>query len=102
MTTLVQAEDESHLRVDADAVPAVEPTDGNVPSGAHSANVTMEDAGDGILRITLRPKSRITAEDGNLVRERYLALTGGAGAAVLLQITAAAGGFPSCRDGAIL
>lgn len=87
MTTLVQAEDEPHLHRDADAVPALESTDGREPSGVDRANVTMEDAGDGILRITLRPKSRITAEDGNLVRDRYLALTGGTGAAVLLEIT---------------
>jgi hypothetical protein len=35
----------------------------------------------------LRSGGRITGEDGTLIRERYLALTGGAGAAVLLEIT---------------
>ncbi|UKA62525.1 hypothetical protein [Arthrobacter sp. FW306-04-A] len=87
MTTLVQTEDESHLQTDVDAVTVAVGTDGPAPSGADSANVTMEDAGDGILRITLRPESRITAEDGTLVRERYIALTGGTGGAVSLQIT---------------
>lgn len=86
MTTLVQAEDESHLHTDAHAVPVLAAVD-REPSGADSANITLEDAGGGILRITLRPQGRITAEDGTLVRERYLALTGGTGGAVLLQIT---------------
>lgn len=46
----------------------------------------VEDMGEGIVRVTLRPGGRITAEDGALVRERYLALTGGTNAAVLLQV----------------
>ncbi|MGN7201417.1 DUF7793 family protein [Arthrobacter sp. SAFR-044] len=49
--------------------------------------VTIHVIGDRVLRITLSPGGRITAADGALVRERFLTLTAGAGAAVLLQIT---------------
>ena len=84
MTTLVQSEGESHVHAEADTVSDAD--GGRAWFSSEDENVRLEDAGEGILRITLRPGGRITAEDGALVRERYLALTGGAGAAVLLQV----------------
>lgn len=54
---------------------------------AGPANAVMEDLGGGILRISLHPGSRITGEDGTMVRDQLLARSGGAGTAVLLQIT---------------
>jgi hypothetical protein len=83
MTTLVQSEGE--LRPDAEANTVSDAEGGAWLSSEHE-NVRIEDAGEGILRIILRPGGRITAEDGALVKERYLALTGGMGAAVLLQV----------------
>ncbi|UUL77974.1 hypothetical protein NG819_21695 (plasmid) [Pseudarthrobacter sp. Fe7] len=79
MTTLVHAEDEQ--RPFPDKGPQSE------CSGAGPANVTLEIESDGILRITLRPGGHITAPDGISVRERFLTLTGGAGCAILLQVT---------------
>ncbi len=85
---LIQDEAELHLPAkvnpDSDVTGAER---GPEPSSANPPNVTVEDTGEGIVLITLRPGGRISAEDGTLVQERYLALTGGAGAAVLLQIT---------------
>lgn len=52
-----------------------------------TVNVTVDDIGGGIIWITLCPGATITAEDGIRVRERYRAMTGGAGAGVLLQVT---------------
>lgn len=83
MTTLVQSEGE--LRPDAEANTVSDAKGGAWLSSEHE-NVRIEDSGEGILRIILRPGGRITAEDGALVKERYLALTGGMGAAVLLQV----------------
>lgn len=54
-------------------------------SGTMNAALDFED--EWILRITLRPGSQVTAADGISVRERFLTLTGGAGCAVLLQVT---------------
>lgn len=89
MTSLVQAEDELHHGTEANTVSDPEDADGGggVWSSADHPNVTLEDTGEGIFRITLRPGGRITKEDGTLIRERFLALTRGAGSAVLLQIT---------------
>ncbi|WP_442543711.1 DUF7793 family protein [Arthrobacter sp. KN11-1C] len=84
MTTLVQSEGELHR--DAEVNTVSDADGGGAWLGSEPENVRIEDAGEGILRITLRPGGRITAEDGALVRERYMALTGGMGAAVLLQV----------------
>lgn len=84
MTTLVQPEGELQLPAEVNSVSDVD--GGGAWFSSNRENVRVEDAGDGILRITLRPGGRITAEDGALVRERYLALTGGTGATVLLQV----------------
>ncbi|GAB3564793.1 hypothetical protein GCM10027405_21290 [Arthrobacter alkaliphilus] len=90
MTTLVQPEDELDIPVGANAFAvanAVSDADcGGEWFSTEHKNVRVEDTGEGIIRITLRPGGRITAEDGVLVQEQYLALTGGAGAAVLLQV----------------
>lgn len=84
MTTLVQSEGESHLHAE---VGTASDADGcGAWFSSEHENVSVEDTGEGVLRITLRPGRRITAEDGALVRERYLALTAGTGAAVLLQV----------------
>jgi hypothetical protein len=61
------------------------PTDG--VSAAAGGKATVEYAREGVVRITVPPGSRITAEDGALLRDRFLTLTSGAGAAVLLQVT---------------
>ncbi len=88
MTALVQSEDEFHLPAEVNMLSdAVDADGGGACFSSEHENVKVEDAGEGILRITLRPGGRITEEDGTLVRERYLALTGGTGAAVLLQVT---------------
>jgi hypothetical protein len=50
-------------------------------------NVTVELAGEGFVWITLRPGAVITAAHGAPARERFLSLTGGKGAGVLLIIT---------------
>lgn len=84
MTTLVQSEGELHHDAEVNTVSAVD--GGGAGFSPEHENVRIEDAGEGILRIILRPGGRITAEDGGLVQERYLALTGGRGAAVLLQV----------------
>lgn len=91
MTTLVQSENELNVPADMNDVPedasAVPDADGfGEWFNTEHENVRVEDTGEGIIRITLRPGGRITAEDGMLIQERYLALTGGAGAAVLLQV----------------
>ncbi|RKR30161.1 hypothetical protein [Arthrobacter oryzae] len=86
MTTLFEAEDVVHSPAGADLL-SYRPKDGPASPGSGPANVTVENTGEGIVRITLRPGSRISLEDGIRVREQYLASTGGAGAAVLLQIT---------------
>ncbi|MGO4857062.1 DUF7793 family protein [Arthrobacter sp. 2MCAF14] len=83
MTTLVQSEGELHLH--AEVSTASDADGGGAWFSSDHENVRVEDTGEGVLRITLRPGRRITAEDGALVRERYLALTG-TGAAVLLQV----------------
>lgn len=77
MTIQVQAEDE--LRSEG--------TGGIQTPVSSGQAVAVEDIGEGIIRITLRAGGRITADDGILVRDSYGALTGGAGAAILLQIT---------------
>jgi hypothetical protein len=86
MTSLFQAGDELHSPAGVDTV-----SDGMVGGqasfGSGPVNVAVENTGEGIIRITLRSGDRVTAEDGIRVREQYLALTGGAGAAVLLQMT---------------
>lgn len=88
MTTLVNAEDERHLRTQANTRPEpVGPDHDRAPSGAGPGNVTIEDVGEGVLRVTLPLGGQITAEDGTMVRDRFLTLTDRAGAAVLLQIT---------------
>ncbi|MDQ0030823.1 DUF7793 family protein [Arthrobacter bambusae] len=84
MTTLVQPEDELQLATEVNTVSDVD--GGGAWFSSNHENARLEDAGDGILRITLRPGGRITAKDGALVQERCLALTGGTGAAVLLQV----------------
>lgn len=60
---------------------------GQTPLGVGPVSVFLDSENEGILRITLRPGSRITATDGTSVRQQFLALTGGAGCAVLLQVT---------------
>lgn len=87
MTTLFEAEDDVHSSEGADILSYGPGGGGPAFLSPGPANVTVECSGEGIVRITLRPGSRITVEDGIRVREQYLALTGGAGAAVLLQIT---------------
>lgn len=87
MTTLFQADKEPHAPAGVDTVPDGVGDGGAGPFSAGAADVTAESTAEGIFRITLRPGGRITARDGLLVRERFLALTGGAGAAVLLQIS---------------
>lgn len=84
MTTLVQSEGELQLPTEVDTVSDAD--DGGAWFSSEHENVRLEDEGGGIFRITLRPGGRIIAEDGALVQERYLALTGGRGAAVLLQV----------------
>ncbi|GAA5198504.1 hypothetical protein GCM10023346_35810 [Arthrobacter gyeryongensis] len=84
MTTLVQSEGELHRDAEVDTVSGAD--GGEAWFSSEHENVRVEDRGEGVLRITLRPGRRITAEDGALVRERYVALTGGTGAAVLLQV----------------
>lgn len=69
MTTLLETGGEPRLPAWVDTVP-------DIPG-----------AGGDIVRITLRTGEAISVEDGILVRERFLALTGGAGVRVLLQIT---------------
>ena len=74
MTTLVHAEDE-RCRLEGESL--------------GPPNVTLDVESEGILRITLRPGSRITAADGSSTQERYMTLARarGAGWAILLQIT---------------
>jgi hypothetical protein len=69
---------------------ATEPVNPHAPdeaSGTAGGKATIEYAREGVVRITVSPGSRITAEDGTLIRDRFLTLTAGAGAAVLLQVT---------------
>lgn len=81
MTTPVRAEDEQRSLADESS------GDGPAASEPGSTNFTLTVESERILRITLRPGSQITAADGTSVRERFLTLTGGAGCAVLLQVT---------------
>lgn len=56
--------------------------------GAEPApRVTVEQIGDGMLRIDLQPQSHITKTDGELARTRVLALAAGKPVCVLLDIT---------------
>lgn len=55
--------------------------------GPAAANVSVGRLSEGIVRITLSPNARITAEDGLRTRGELLALTGGARGGVLLDIT---------------
>jgi len=98
MTTLVQAEEELTRNAEANVDSGAADRDSDREAFCTAPeNVTIEDIGEGILQITLRPGGRIAAEDGTLVRERFMALTAGAGAAVLLQIT----GVESVSPGAV-
>ena len=54
---------------------------------AGPANVSLDFESEGLLRITLRPGSRITEADGTSEREQFFSLTGGTGCVVLLQVT---------------
>lgn len=79
MTILVHADSEQRPRVDERPQPE--------PLGTSKANVTLHAEDERILRITLHPGSQINAADAMAVRERYLAITGGAGRAILLEVT---------------
>lgn len=81
MTTLAHADEEHRPPAGENSAP------GPAASDTGSTNFTLDVEGERILRITLRPGSRITAADGTSVRERLLTLTGGAACAVLLQVT---------------
>jgi len=52
-----------------------------------SDNVTVDLLSEGIVRITLKPGARMTAQDGAFARDTLLALTGGAPSLVMLRIT---------------
>lgn len=86
MTALVHAHGGEDLRGGQNIDPQ---QDNPHPGGAPAAppNVAVEVAGEGIVRITLCPGAAITSADGVPVRERFLALTGGKGAGVLLEVT---------------
>lgn len=62
---------------------------GNVRSlGAErTPRVSVEQVGPGMLRIDLEPQSHITKADGELARDRVLALAAGKPVCVLLDIT---------------
>jgi hypothetical protein len=69
---------------------AAEPSGANQTGdrgGAGAANVSVGRLCEGIVRITLKPGVRITAEDGLRTRGELLALTGGARGGVLLDVT---------------
>lgn len=88
MTTSAHTEDGSHILARPDAITdAAATSSGRAPFSRDLANVAMDDLGGGIVRITLRPGSQISKEDGAMVRAQFLAQSGGAGTAVLLQIT---------------
>jgi hypothetical protein len=59
----------------------------SVQFGPAADNVSVDLVDDGIVRIALKPRARMTAEDGSQARENLLALTGGKPSVVLLQIT---------------
>lgn len=52
-----------------------------------SDNVTVDLLSEGIVRITLKPGARMTAQDGAFARDTLLALTEGAPSLVMLRIT---------------
>lgn len=79
MTTLSNTEVDQYALADESSGPGA--------SDSVTMNATLDFAGERIVRITLRPGSQITAADGISVRKRFLTLTGGAGCAVLLQVT---------------
>lgn len=81
MTTVVHTEHQERPLAGESSGP------GPTTTGTGPANVALDVEGEGILRITLRPGSQVTAADGTSVRERFLTLTGGAACAVLLQVT---------------
>ncbi|WP_400160394.1 hypothetical protein [Arthrobacter sp. BPSS-3] len=72
---------------DNNQYPLAEESQGQQTLDAGPANVSLEVEGEAFLRITFRPGSRITGADGIRVREQLLALTGGTGCVVLLQVT---------------
>lgn len=59
----------------------------SVQDAPAAANVSVDRISKGIVRITLNPGARMTAEDGAYARENLLAITGGEPSVVLLQIT---------------
>lgn len=79
MTKLSCTDDDQH--------PLAEESRGQQTLGGGSANVSLDLESEGLLRITLRPGSRITEADGTSVREQFFTLTGGTGCVVLLQVT---------------
>lgn len=97
MTAPIQAEDGPQLPSEADPVSDAVVDGRWAGFSSDHENFTVTDEDEGFLRVVLRPGGRITAEDGTLVRERCLALTGGTGASVLLQVT----GVESVSRGAV-
>jgi hypothetical protein len=58
-----------------------------VQFGPAADNVCVDLLSERIVRIALKPRARMMAEDGAFARENLLALTGGKPCTVLLQIT---------------
>lgn len=59
----------------------------SVQFGQASDKIAVDQLNERIVRIALKPRARMTAEDGAFARENLLALTGGKPSVVLLQIT---------------